>query len=69
MQSIKRPAERAKDVALLVVFMEPQKNLHISMKGIDIEKGTEGQKWCRGGGGPVLELLWFVFSRIRIEYG
>ena len=51
MQSIKRPAERAKDVALLVVFMEPQKNLHISMKGIDIEKGTEGQKWCGGGGG------------------
>ena len=58
MQSIKRPAERAKDVALLVVFMEPQKNLHISMKGRDIEKeGDRGSKVVQGGKVSVFGVL------------
>ena len=58
MQSIKRPAERAKDVAPLVVFMEPQKNLHISMKGIDMEKeGDGGSEVVQGGKVSVFGVL------------
>ena len=58
MQSIKRPAERAKDVALLVVFMEPQKNLHISMKGIGMEEeGDRGSEVVQGGKVSVFGVL------------